>query len=86
MALDPQVLWTYLDHFLPRDVLGPVIIVFSLEGVIDGVFTRYVPSGAETMSWALVFGLSVLLVTYWGTHDEDAVEDLQEELEEVRES
>jgi hypothetical protein len=83
MALNPRVLKAYLDHFLPRDVVGPVVIVFSLEGVIDGIFSLYVPETYATLGWGLVFGLSLLVVAYWGTVDEPAVEELQERIEEI---
>jgi hypothetical protein len=73
----------YLDHFLPRDIVGPVLIVFSLEGVIDGLFTRYVPDGYATVGWGIIFLLSLAVVAYWGTVDEQAVEQLQERLDEI---
>lgn len=43
MAPRRRILNGYIDHFLPREVIGPVLIVFSLEGVIDGIFSLYVP-------------------------------------------
>jgi hypothetical protein len=73
----------YLDHFLPREIVGPVLIVFSLEGVIDGLFTRYVPDGYATVGWALIFLGSLLVVAYWGTVDEPAVEELRERIDEI---
>ncbi|WP_144905503.1 hypothetical protein [Halobellus captivus] len=86
MAPDLTVLKAYLDHFLPRDVVGPVIIVFSLEGVIDGIFGLYVPDGYATLGWGVVFLLSIILVAYWGTVDEPALEELQERIDEIQES
>jgi hypothetical protein len=85
MNLNPRVLKAYLNHFLPREVIGPVIIVFSLEGVIDGIFTQYVPDEYATVGWALIFVFSLLLVAYWGTVDEQAVEELQDRLDEIEE-
>lgn len=67
----------------PRDAVGPVLIVFSLEGVIDGVFGLYVPDEFATLGWGLVFLLSILVVGYWGTTDEEAVEELHERIEEI---
>lgn len=83
MSLDPRVLKAYIDHFLPRDVLGPVLIVFSLEGVIDGIFSLYVPDEYATLGWGIVFALAVIVVAYWGTVDEQAVEELQDRIEEI---
>ena len=70
----------YLDHFLPREIIGPVIIVFSLEGVISGLFTMYVPQAYETMAWFVIFLFSVALIAHWGTTGE-AEEELEERIE-----
>ncbi|MDT3437340.1 hypothetical protein [Haloarcula sp. 1CSR25-25] len=85
MNVNPSVLKAYIDHFLPRDVVGPVLIVFSLEGVIDGIFNLYVPDEYATIGWGLVFILAIIVVAYWGTVDEQAVEELQERIEEIEE-
>ena len=76
MELDTRVLKAYLDHFLPRDVIGPVIVVFSLEGVIDGIFSLYVPEQYSTLGWGVIFVLALVVVAYWGSVDEQAVEEL----------
>ncbi|MFT4869247.1 MAG: hypothetical protein ACI83Q_000876 [Colwellia polaris] len=76
---------TYLDHFLPREVIGPVIIVFSLEGVISGLFDLYAPDGYETVAWLIIFVLSVYLVAKWGMSGE-AEQELEERIEMVNES
>lgn len=83
MAPTTSVLKAYINHFLPREVVGPVIIVFSLEGVIDGLFNLYVPTEYATLGWGIVFALSVVLVAYWGTIDEPAVEELRDRIEEI---
>lgn len=83
MSTTTRKLRAYLDHFLPREVVGPVIIVFSLEGVIDGIFTEYVPTAYETLGWGIVFLLSIVVVAYWGSVDEAGREELDERLEEI---
>jgi hypothetical protein len=83
--MDWKILRAYVDHFLPREVIGPVVIVFSLEGVIDGLFTRYVPGSYETVGWGILFLLSLVLVAYWGATDEAAMEELDERIEEIQE-
>lgn len=85
MDVNPRILKAYVDHFLPREVVGPVIIVFSLEGVIDGIFNLYVPDEFATLGWGVVFLLAIILVAYWGSVDEQAVEALQEQIEEIEE-
>ena len=79
--MDGSNLRTYFDHFLPREVIGPVVIVFSLEGVIDGVFGLYIPPEYETIAWALIFFASIWLVAKWGMSGE-AEKKLEEKLEE----
>ena len=83
MELDTRVLKAYLDHFLPRDVIGPVIVVFSLEGVIDGIFSLYVPEQYSTLGWGVIFVLALVVVAYWGSVDEQAVEELQEQVDRI---
>lgn len=78
-----RILKAYINHFLPREVVGPVIIVFSLEGVIDGIFSLYVPDEFATLGWGIVFILALVTVAYWGTVDEQAVEELQDRIEEI---
>jgi len=81
--MKPAILKAYVNHFLPREVVGPVIIVFSLEGVIDGVFSLYVPEAYATLGWGIVFLCTLLIVAYWGTVDDQAVEELQDRIEEI---
>jgi hypothetical protein len=83
MDVNSRVVKAYIDHFLPRDVVGPVIIVFSLEGVIDGIFSLYVPDEYATLGWGIVFILAIIIVAYWGTVDEQALEELQDRIEEI---
>lgn len=85
MSVNADVLKAYIDHFLPRDVVGPVIVVFSLEGVIEGIFTLYVPDGYATVGWGIVFALALLLVAYWGTVDDEAVEELHDRIDDIEE-
>lgn len=61
----------YLDHLLPREVVAPVILVFSLEGVIDGIFQMAVPQEFATYGWLVIFLISIAIIAYWGDVDED---------------
>lgn len=70
----------YFDHFLPREVIGPVIIVFSLEGVISGLFEMYIPQAWETVAWGVIFLMSIVLIAHWGTTG-DAEEKLEDRIE-----
>lgn len=86
MNANPEVLKAYVNHFLPREVVGPVLIVFSLEGVIDGIFGLYVPDEYATVGWAVVFALSIALVAFWGSVDEQGLEALQDRIDEIEEA
>ena len=83
MDLNTRIFRAYINHFLPREVVGPVIIVFSLEGVIDGIFSLYVPDEFATLGWGIVFVLALIIVAYWGTVDEQAVGELQDRIERI---
>ena len=74
----------YLDYFLPREVVGPVLIIFSLENVIDILFETYMPPEAGLVGWVVIALFAGLLVKEWGEADED-IEELQDELEELDE-
>lgn len=84
MATKRRIVRAYIDHFLPREVVGPVLIVFSLEGVIDGIFGLYVPDEWATVGWAIVFVGAIVIVSYWGTVDEQAVDELQDQIEDIK--
>lgn len=47
------------------------------------MFGLYVPEEFTTLGWELVFLFSILVVGYWGTVDEEAVEELQDRLDEI---
>lgn len=79
-----QTIRVYIDHFLPREVIGPVIIVFSLESVVDGIFNLYVPDEYALVGWTVIFLLSLVVVAYWGATDEKAVEELHGQIEELQ--
>jgi hypothetical protein len=86
MDVNTRVLKAYINHFLPRDIVGPVIIVFSLEGVIDGIFSLYVPEEYSTLGWGFIFILAIIIVAYWGTVDEPAIEELEDRIDEIEDS
>lgn len=83
MDINPAIVKAYVNHFLPREVVGPVIIVFSLEGVIDGIFGLYVPDEYATLGWGVVFIFSIILVAYWGSVDEQGLTELQDRIDEI---
>lgn len=72
----------YIDYFIPREVVSAVLIVFSLENVIDNAFSAFVPQGMAGIGWTLIFLVSVVLVAAWGATDDD-YEDLEDRIDEM---
>lgn len=72
----------YINYFLPREVLGPVILVFSIENVVDRLFQLYFPGQFEIYGWLTIALLAALVVYEWGESDED-FEGLEEDIEEI---
>lgn len=84
--MNTRILKAYIDYFIPREIIGPVLIVFSLEGVIDGIFTLYVPAEFATLGWGIIFLFAIGIVTFWGTADEQDIEELQEQIEKIEDT
>lgn len=80
--------WTKLRHlinyYLPREIVGPLIVVFSGENIIDYLFKWFIPPEYEFFAWCVFFSWSLWLINYWGKADED-MEDMEKEMEEVLE-
>ena len=72
----------YINYFLPREVLGPVILVFSVENVIDILFNNYFPGQAELYGWLIIAFIAAVVVYEWGESDED-FDELEEDIEEI---
>lgn len=70
-----------LDYFLPREVLMPVIVVFSAENVLNSAFTASVPPKQQVIGWAALMVISILLTAYWGVNDADTNDELDELLD-----
>jgi hypothetical protein len=68
-----------IDHFVPLDVLTSVLVVFSLENLIDS----YVSSlSVSSEIWILmaVFGLVVLNLA---SMDEEEMDELEDDFEDI---
>lgn len=76
-----EVIRRYIDYYLPREILGPVIIVFSAENVIDILFSIYVPASREFGGWIVILLISIFIVGWWGEVDEEK-DEFEDELEE----
>lgn len=71
----------YINYLIPREVVMPVLVVFSIEHVIEGIFSLYVPPHTSFWGWVAIAVISIGLTVYWGETDEDK-DEFEDELEE----
>lgn len=67
-----------IDYFVPREIVGPVVIVFSLENVVNAIFEATIPPHAAFAGWLAIFLSSLLLVAIWGATDESDNDELDD--------
>lgn len=72
-----------LDFFIPAEVLSAVLLVFTMENILDQIFSMYVPPSFEASAWVVVYLVGVLTISIlnYTTADEDELDDLNEDLE-----
>lgn len=81
--MNTEVIRKYIDYFLPREVMGPVVIVFSMENVVDILFSQYLGQFDPLIAWSVVLVGSILLIGYWGEADED-MDEFEDEINDNR--
>lgn len=74
-----------LDFFIPADVLSSVLLVFTMENVLDHLFQAYVPEKAGALGWVVVYiaGIAAISAMNYATADEEEMEDLREDIEDL---
>lgn len=74
-----------LNFFIPAEVLSAVLLVFTMENVLDHLFTSLVPSGAGGATWVVVYVLSVIAISglNYATADEEEREELGDDLDDL---
>lgn len=77
-----RIIESYIDYFTPREILGPAMLVFAAENVVDRLFQIYLPIESEIMGWVGILILVTILIGVWGELDEDK-EKLEEEVEDI---
>lgn len=77
-----KIIESYVDYFTPREILGPAMLVFAAENVVDRLFDIYLPIESELAGWVVILILVIILIGVWGEVDEDK-EELEEEVEEI---
>lgn len=79
--MDTEKIREYFNYFLPREIIGPVFVVFALEHIIEILFTSTVPTGLEVYGWITLLTLSLLILGYWGLADDDYDDFLEDEIQ-----
>jgi hypothetical protein len=72
------------DFFIPAEVLSSVLLVFTMENVLDHAFANYIPADFQAAGWIAVYVLGVLAISglNYVTADEEELEDLSDDFEE----
>lgn len=72
-----------LDFFIPAEVLSAVLLVFTMENVLNYAFSAYIPSEFEVFGWVTVYVLGVLVVSAlnYATADEEELDDLSDDFD-----
>lgn len=74
-----------LDFFVPAEVLSAVLLVFTMENVLDYLFSTYVPPDLQGAGWIAIYAVGVLAISglNYLTADEDEREDLGDDLDQL---
>lgn len=77
-----KIIESYIDYFTPREILGPAMLVFAAENVVDRLFEFYLPIESELAGWIIILILIIVIIGLWGEVDEDK-EELNEEIDNI---
>lgn len=59
----------FVSHLLPREIIGPVLIIFSLQGILDNFFELYTSPHSTLLAWVIIFLICLLVISVWGEQD-----------------
>lgn len=79
--MDTEKTREYINYFLPREIIGPVFVVFALEHIIEIMFTGVVPDQYAVLGWTTLLIISLIIIGYWGMADDDYDDFIEEEIE-----
>lgn len=74
-----------LGFFIPAEVVSAVLLVFTMENVLDYLFTTHIPPNFSVFGWVAVYligTLSISIVNYYTATDEER-EELSEDLSDL---
>lgn len=74
-----------LDFFIPAEVLSAVLLVFTMENILDALFSSFVPTKFRAVGWIMVYILGIIAVSglnYVSADAEDR-EELDDDLDDL---
>lgn len=75
-----NIISRWIAHNFPREVVSPVVLVFSIENVVDRIFAMFVPPKWAFVGWLIIAVVGVAGVVWWGaTDDEEPFETADED-------
>ena len=74
-----------LDFFIPAEVLSAVLLVFTMENILNYAFLNYIPAEFEAVGWMAVYliGIASVSILNYVTADEEELEDLDEDFDQL---
>lgn len=73
----------YIDYYIPREVVIPVLIVFGIENITEILFNRYMPVQSELIGWFFIILIVAAIGGLWGEADDDK-EEFEEDIQEMK--
>jgi hypothetical protein len=72
-----------LDFFIPAEVMSAVLLVFTMEKILDAAFSALIPDDFQAVGWIAVYIIGITAVSglNYATANEEELEDLSDDLE-----
>lgn len=79
--IDIDAILRLIDHFLPLDVISSVFLVFALENVMELTLGEI-----GLVGWITVYVVGIVVVSALNlvSADEEEIEDIREDIDDVR--
>lgn len=84
-VVDPRALLAVIDFFIPAEVLSAVLLVFTMENILDHAFEAFIPSGFQGIGWVAVYILGILAISGMNyiTADDDELSELTDDIKDL---
>ena len=83
--VDIRAFFGVINFFVPFELVSAVLMVFTLENVLDRIFVQYIPSKYALPFWLTFYLLGVIVIgaaNLFGSDDEE-LEELANYLEDL---